>query len=58
MKTYEIEIKRTSYVVLTIEAENEEQAEEKAWQEIDRSADYGLSGDADWETVNIEEMGK
>jgi hypothetical protein len=56
MKTYEVKIKRTSYVVLTIEADNEEQAEKKAWLEIYDTTDYLLSGDADWEAASIEEM--
>ena len=32
MKTYEIELRRTSFITVTVEAENQEQAEDKAWQ--------------------------
>jgi hypothetical protein len=53
MKTYEIEICRTSYITLTVEAENEEQAEEKAWKEIEAKGD---EGDAHWECESIEEV--
>lgn len=56
-KLYEVEICRTSWVLLTIEADNEEEAEAKAWEEIDNSADYGLSGDAHWDCERIEEVG-
>ena len=32
MKTYEVEIKRTSYIVCTVEAENEDDAKDAAWR--------------------------
>jgi len=57
MKTYEVELRRTSYITLTVEAENEEQAEELAWQEIE-SGDYGRAKDAHWECESIEEVVK
>ena len=53
MKTYEVEISRTSYITLTIEAENKDEAEEKAWDEI-ASREY--MGNANYETVNIDEV--
>jgi len=34
MKTYQIELKRTSYVNLTIEAENEDEAKDLAWDDL------------------------
>ena len=37
MKTYEVELRRVSYITLTVEAENEDDAEEKAWAEIGRA---------------------
>lgn len=54
MKTYEIELRRTSYITLTIEADSPEQAEEKAWQEIEngRTDIY----DAAWDIELIEEV--
>jgi len=52
MKTYEVELKRESYIVLTIEAENEDEAQEKAWKEIEDRPD---SDDASWLIESIEE---
>jgi hypothetical protein len=52
MKTYEVELRRTSYIVLTIEAETQEEAEEKAWVEVEDRPD---SDDASWEVESIEE---
>jgi hypothetical protein len=51
MKTYQIEMKRTSYVNLTIEAENEDEAEMLAWKQIDQ--DY-YKDDGAWELDTIE----
>lgn len=51
MKTYQIEMKRTSYVTLTIEADSEEQAEALAWAKIDQ--DY-YRDDGGWELESIE----
>jgi hypothetical protein len=53
MKTYEVELRRTSYIVLTIEAESEDAAEDKAWQEIEHG-DYRHE-DAHWDIESIEE---
>jgi hypothetical protein len=52
MKTYQIELKRVSYVNLTIEAETAEQAEEIAWLELD--AHEHRDSDANWEIESIE----
>ena len=52
-KTYEVELKRESYVTLFIEAENEDEAEAKAWAEIDSRPDMGY---ATWGIESIEEM--
>ena len=55
MKTFEVELKRTSYIVLTIEAETAEEAEEKAWSEIN----YDPVNDcASWDVESIEEKGE
>ena len=53
MKTYQIELKRTSYVNLTIEAENVDEAEMLAWQELASDGSYGHES-ADWEVESIE----
>lgn len=53
MKNYEVELKRTSFITLYVEAESEEEAETKAWQEIEHNrADIN---DAQWELSSIEE---
>jgi hypothetical protein len=53
MKTFEVELCRTSYVTLTVEAENEDDAEAKAWKEI--QADYHRD-DASWFVESVEEI--
>ena len=52
-KTYEIELRRTSFITVTVEAETQEQAEDKAWQKInyDPVNDY-----ASWDIEDIKEM--
>lgn len=54
MKTFEVELRRTSYITVTVEAENEDQAEEKAWKEIEngRTDIY----DAQWDIESLEEV--
>jgi hypothetical protein len=53
LKTFEVELRRTSYIVLTIEAEDADQAKEKAWEEIERG-DYRHE-DAAWDVESVEE---
>jgi hypothetical protein len=44
MNTYEIELKRTSYVTLVIKADSKDQAEQIAWDDIDsRDASYEIN---------------
>jgi hypothetical protein len=52
MKTYQIELKRTSYINMTVEAENEDAAEELAWKELESCETYA---DASWLIESIEE---
>lgn len=52
MKTYQVEIKRTSYITVTVEADSVQEAEDKAWQELDQSR----ISDASWDIEAIEEM--
>jgi hypothetical protein len=54
MKTYQIELKRTSYVTLSIEADTQDEAEELAWLELASDGSYGYR-DADWDIESIEE---
>jgi hypothetical protein len=53
MKTYEVEIKRTSYVVCTVEADNEDDAKDAAWLWYEGVDD---SSDADSEITYCEEL--
>ena len=55
MKTYQIELKRTSYINLTIEAENEDEAEALAWKQVDQ--DY-YRDDGAWDIESIELEGE
>jgi hypothetical protein len=41
MKTYEVEMRHTSFVVVTVEAESVEQAEELAWWHQRKLNSYG-----------------
>lgn len=51
MKTYQIELKRTSYINLTIEAANVDEAEALAWKQVDE--DY-YRDDGAWDIESIE----
>ena len=54
-KTYEVELKYESYTVITVEADNAEEAEALAWKELESDgshrSDYG-----NWSLESIEEM--
>ena len=54
MKTYEVILRRISYVTYSIEANSVDDAEALAWDElvVDHEAD---NGDADWSVESIEE---
>ena len=52
MKTYEVELRRTSFIVVTVEAETLEEAEALAFQE---AAVKGDSASANWDVESIEE---
>jgi hypothetical protein len=51
MRIYQFEMKRTSYINLTIEADTVEEAEGLAWKQMDR--DY-YRDDGSWEVETIE----
>jgi hypothetical protein len=53
MKTFEVELRRTSYIVIAVQAETQDEAEELAWKELDNRAD---TGHATWEVESVEEM--
>jgi hypothetical protein len=52
MKTYQVELKRTSYITVEVEAESQDAAEDAAWLEL-QTSDYDDS-DADWQLESIE----
>jgi hypothetical protein len=52
MKTYEVELERTSYITVTVEAENEDDAEALAYKQAVN--EHG--GFANWSTESIEEI--
>lgn len=53
MKTFDVEFKKVSYITVTVEAESKDEAEEKAWAELEqgRTDIY----DANWEVESIGE---
>jgi len=53
MKTFQIELKRTSYITIEVEATSQDEAEALAWEEI--KEDY-YKEDGDWEIESIEEF--
>ena len=56
MKHFAVEIKRTSYVTIHVEAKSKEEAETLAWQEIETDGSYGTSDDAAWDLSDIYEQ--
>jgi hypothetical protein len=52
MKTFQIELKRTSYITIEVEAESQDEAEALAWRRVDQ--DY-YKDDGNWEIESIEE---
>lgn len=54
MKTYEVELKRTSYITLTVEASSKDDAEAQAWQRVEQ--DNVNINDAQWDVSSIEEV--
>ena len=54
MKTYEVELRYVSYTTITIEAENADEAEAIAWQELATDGSY-RSDYGDWQLESIEE---
>ena len=54
MNTYQVELKRTSYVTITVEADSVEEAEERAWHDL---ADNAVNiDDSAWDLESIEEL--
>ena len=56
VKKFEVEFVRTSYIIVTVEATSEEDAEEKAWEKLDDTYEHNNLEDADWGVESIEEI--
>ena len=57
MKTYEVEFRRESYVVVTVEAESKDEAIDKAWEELEMLATQPKNiEDSTWDVESIEEI--
>ena len=54
MKTYEVELQRTSYITVTVVAENEDDAEKLAWKHIE--ANEVDINDSNWDIESVEEI--
>jgi hypothetical protein len=54
MKTYNVELKRTSYTTVTVKAETQDAAEEIAWLELEKHEHK--DGYGDWDLESIEEL--
>lgn len=52
---FEVELKRESYVTYTIEADNPDEAETKAWKELERNVP---NEDGYWSVESIEDVGE
>ena len=53
MKTYQVELKRTSYITVTVEAADEGEAKALAWQE---SMGFHSKHDTSWNIESAEEV--
>jgi hypothetical protein len=51
MKTYQIELRRTSYINIEVEAESEDEAEALAWRGVEQNY---YKDDGHWEIESIE----
>jgi hypothetical protein len=54
MKTYQVELKRVSYINITVDAENKDAAEDAAWLEL-QTGDYDDTS-ALWDLSDVEEI--
>ena len=55
MKRFAVELCRTSYVTVMVDAESQEDAEEVALEEVELDPDWA-HGNADWAVESIEEV--
>lgn len=52
---YEVELRRTSYVTVTVEANSKEEAEEKVWKELEAGSIDEQHESATWDIESLEE---
>jgi len=50
MPKFEVEFRRTSFITVTVEADNDNHAEELAWAELD------AGNEADYEVESVEQV--
>lgn len=55
MKQFAVELKRTAYVTIYVDADTKEQAEALAWSELETDGSYGTGDCAEWECEEIYE---
>ena len=55
-KQFAVELRRTSFVTIYVDAETREQAEDLAWDELQSDGSYGTGSDADWEIGFVDEV--
>lgn len=57
MKKFEVEFSRASYIIVTVEAESRDEAEDKAWEELEFLATQPTHiDDSSWGVESIEEI--
>lgn len=57
MKKFEVEFRRTSYIVITVQAESKDEAEDEAWKELEFLATQPTHVyDSSWDVESIEEI--
>ena len=56
MKKFEVEFRRQSYIIVTVEAKSKDEAIDKAWEELDNNYEHGDIEDASWDVESIEEI--
>ena len=56
MKRFEVEFVRTSYITVVVAAESPDDAQEKAWEELEDTYEHRDLDDADWGIESIEEL--
>lgn len=56
MRVYEVEMCRTSYLIVKVEAESVEAAKEKAWEEVVYSGNYADSKASRWDIESVDDV--